>query len=228
MDEEAPSDSGSVSIEVVGAEMRFASGRVGTVTEERDATGEHLQIRTRTPEGARSDEQLADGVLSLNIYGPTQAGSKGEPRAIGILLGRLRQEGHQVSLDPHWENERGEDGILLFRNERLTLQVVTVPSIPVLWKNAKLGSAKTSVSVTDAANWIREAVVAKFTVTSPAECARTIIVLDAALAGILSAHEVVDTYLGLYEDPKIEFGLASIWLVGPTTSTTIRIGTGRL
>ncbi len=211
---------------MAGVEARLEPGNVGTVTEERDASGEQFRIRTRAPEGARSDEMMADGVVSLSIHGPSQTGCKGEPRALGTLLSRLREEGHQLVLEAG-QDERGEDGIFLFQDQRLTLQVVSVPSDPDLWRDANRDSATTSVPVADAAKWIRDAVVAKSTNTSPAERATTIVVLDAGLAGILSAHEVVDAYLGLYGDPHLEFGLASIWLVGPTPSTTTRIGTGR-
>ncbi len=84
----------SVAIQVDGAELRIEPGRVGTVTEERDISGEQFRIRTRTPEGARSDELLANGVVSLNIKGPTQMGRKGERRALDTLLSKLRQDGH--------------------------------------------------------------------------------------------------------------------------------------
>ena len=84
------------------------------------------------------------------------------------------------------------------------------------------------MTLADAAKWIQDAAFAKFTNTSPAERAITIVVLDAGLAGVLSAHEVADAYLALYGDPHIQFGLASIWLVGPTPNTTTRLGTGRL
>lgn len=217
----------SATIEVTGVQAHFESGNIGTVTEERDAFGEQFRIRTRTPEDARSDELLANGIVSLNIYGPTQAGRKGEPRALNTLLSRLQQEGHQPVIEAG-QDERGEDGILLFQDKRLTLQVVSVPSCSKLWRDANRDSVATSVPVADAAKWIRDAICAKFTNTSPAECATTIVVLDAGLAGILSAHEVADAYLGLHGDPHLEFGLAGIWLVGPTPSTTTRIGTGRL
>lgn len=208
-------------------ESRCEVGDAGTVTEERDASGEQLRIRTQTSEGARSHELLADGIMSLNINGPTQTGRKGEGRAIDTLLSTLRQEGHQPVLD-EGQDERGEDGILLIQDERLTVQVVSVPSCSNLWRDANLGSATRSASVADAANWIRNALFAKFTNTSPAERGRTIVVLDAGLAGVLSAHEVVDAYLALYGDPHVEFGLASVWLVGPTPSTSTRLGIGRL
>jgi hypothetical protein len=217
----------SVTIELVGVESRCDVGNVGTVAEERDASGDQFRIRTQTPEGASAHELLGDGVVSLNIHGPTQTGRKGEARALDTLLSRLRQEGHQPVLEAA-RDDRGEDGILLLQDERLTLQVVSVPSYPSLWRDANRDSATTSVPVADAAKWIRDAVFAKFTNTSPAERGTTIVVLDAGLAGVLSAHEVVDAYLTLYGDPHLEFGLASIWLVGPTPSTTARFGTGRL
>lgn len=217
----------SVTIELVGLEICGEAGNVGTVAEERDTSGGKFRIRTQTPEGARSHELLADGVVSLNIHGPTQTGRKGEARTLDTLLTTLRQEGHHPILEAG-RDERGEDGILLLQDERLTLQVVSVPSCPKLWHDANRDSATTSVPMADAAKWIRDAVFAKFTKTSPAERATTIVVLDAGLAGVLSAHEVADAYLALYGDPHFEFGLASIWLVGPTPSTTTRLGTGRL
>jgi hypothetical protein len=216
----------SVTVELVGLESHCKEGNVGTVAEERDASGKQLQIRNQTPEGARSHEQLADGAVSLSIQGPTQTGRKGEARALDTFLNRLRQDGHEPVLEAG-RDDRGEDGILILQDGRLTLQVVTVPSSPKLWRDANRGTATTSVPVSDASEWIRHAVSAKSTNTSPAERASTIVVLDAGLAAVLSAHEVVDAYLALYGDPHLEFGLASIWLVGPTSSTTSRLGTGR-
>ena len=217
----------SVTVELVGVEARGEVGDVGPVIEERDPSGEQFRIRTQTPKGARSHELLADGVVSLDIHGPTETGRKGEARVLDTLLNTLRQEGLQPVLEAG-RDERGEDGILLLQDERLTLQVVSVPGCPELWRDANRGSATTSVTVADAAKWIRDAVSAKYTNTSPAERATTIVVLDAGLAGILSAHEVADAYLATYGNPHMEFGLASIWLVGPTASTTMRLGTGRL
>jgi hypothetical protein len=217
----------SAAIELVGVKSRCEVGNVGTVAEERDASGEQFRIRTQTPGGARSHELLADGVVSLDIHGPTQTGRKGEARALDTLLSKLRQEGHEPVLEAG-RDERGEDGILLFQEERLTLQVVSVPSCSKLWRDANRDSATTSVPVADAASWIRRAVFSKHINMSPPELATTIVVLDAGLAGVLSAHEVTDAYLAVYGDPRLEFGLASIWLVGPTPSTTTRLGTGRL
>lgn len=216
----------SVTVELVGVESHAEVDNVGTVAEERDASRKQFRVGTQTPKGARSHEVLADGVVSLNIHGPTQTGRKGETRAVDTLLSRLRQERHRPVLEAG-RDERGEDGILLLQDERLTLQVVSVPSCPNLWREANRDSAMTSVPVAGAAKWIRDAIFAKFTNTSPAERAKTIVLLDAGLAGVLSAHEVADAYLALYGDPHLEFGLASTWLVGPTSSTTTRLGTGR-
>ena len=79
----------SVTVKLVSVESRTEVGNLGTVAEERDASGQQLKIRTQTPESARSHELLADGVMSLNIHGPTQTGRKGEARAIDNLLSRL-------------------------------------------------------------------------------------------------------------------------------------------
>jgi len=216
----------SVTVELVlEVESRSEVGNVGTVAEERDDSGATFRIRTRTPEGASSHELLADGVVSLDIRGPTQMGRKGEARAIDTLLSRLRQDGYQPALE-EGRDDHGEDAILLLQGERLTLQLVSVPGIPTLWRDANRDSAMTAVPVADAVKWIRDVVLAKSTNTSPAERATTIVVLDAGHAGILSAHEVVDAYLTSHGDPRIEFGLAGVWVVGPTASTTTRLGAG--
>ena len=218
----------SVTVGLVGEAACGKPGNVGAVAEERDAFGQQLRIRTQTPGGARSHELLVDGAVSLNIHGPTQTGRRGEPRVLDTLLSRLRQEGHQPVLEEGPRDGHGEDGILLLEGKRLTLQVVTVPRDAKLWHDANRDSGTMSVTVADAANWIRDAVLVKLTKTSPAERAKTILVLDAGHAGVLSADEVTDAYLALYGDPHVAFGLASIWLVGPTLSTTTRLGTGRL
>lgn len=214
-----------IEVGLTGVESHCAAGTVGSVAEERYASGERFRIRTRTPEGARSREMLADGVVSLEIHGPTQTGLKGEPRALDTLLSRLRQEGHHPALEKGRDGH-GEDGILRLGGDRLTLQVTVVPRCCELWRNANRDSAMASVPVADAAKWLRDAVLDKATKTPPSERATTILVLDAALAGVLSAPEVGHTYLALYGDPQVEFGFAAVWLVGPTPSTTTRLGTG--
>lgn len=216
-----------IKVGLTGVESHGAVGTVGSVAEEGYASGERFRIRTQTPKGARSHALLADGVVSLEIHGPTQTGRKGELRAIDTLFSRLRQEGHSPTLEAG-RDERGEDGILLLGNERLTLQVTSVPRCRKFWRAANRDSGSTAVSIADASKWVRDAVLAKANEMSSAVRATTIIVLDAGLAGVLSAPEVADTYLALYGDPHVEFSVAAVWLVGPTPSTTTRLGTGRV
>jgi hypothetical protein len=217
----------SITIGLTGLELSSNIGNLGPVTEERNASGEQFRIRTQTPEGARSDELLANDIVSVKIKGPTQTGRKGEPRTINTLLNRLQQEGYQPIFEAG-RDQHGEDGVLIIQNERLTLQIVTAPSIPKLWHDANLDSATKSMSVEGAAKCIQETICKKFNKTSQDELAKTFLVLDAGLVGILSAHEVVNAYLALYGDPYLGFGFANIWLVGPTPSTTTQLGTGRL
>lgn len=214
----------SVAIEPVGVGTCGKVGNVGKVAEERDASRAQARILLQTPAGAHSDTLLTDGVVSLNIHGAIEIGRNGEPRALDTLLRKLQEGGHQPILEAG-RDQHGEDGILLLQGLRLTLQVVTVPSCPKWWRDANRDSAMTAVPVVEGANWIRDAVVAKLTNTSPAERETTILVLDVGLTGILAEHEVVDAYLELYGDPNLEFRFASIWLVGPTTSTTTQLGT---
>ena len=213
----------SVTVELVGVEARAEVGDVGTVVEQRDASDGQFQIRTQTPEGARSNGLLAGDTVSLGIHGPTKTGRTGEARAIDVLLSKLLQDGQEAVLEVG-RDDRGEDGVLLLHGDQLTLQVVSLPSDPKLWRDANSGSATRNVPVVHATMWIRDAILAKFAKTSHAECTKTVLVLDAALAGILSAHEVVGSYLALHGNPRTEFGFHSGWLVGPTLSTTTRLG----
>lgn len=194
------------------------------VAEEHTVSGAQFRVRVQTPTGASSDALLATGDVSLNVRGPTQLGRNGEPRVFDTLLCKLREEGHQP-IFKEGRDQFGEDGILQFQGQDLTLQVVSVPSCPKLWRDANRDSAKTVISVEDGAKWIRDAVRAKFTKTSPRERPKTILVLDVGLVGILSAQEVTNVYLACYGEPHLEFEFASIWLVGPTPSTTTRLGT---
>jgi len=161
--------------------------------------------------------------VSLDIQGPIQIGRKGEPRALDTLLCKLREEEQQPILKSG-RDQFGEDGILQLQDKCFTLQVVSLPSCSDLWRDANRDSARKSVSVEVAAKWIWDAVFAKSNNTSPVERPKTILVLDAGLAGIISTNEVTNAYLSLYGDP-IKFGFKSIWLVGPTTNTTILLGT---
>lgn len=215
----------SITIDLVGVELHCESGNVGTVTDERTASG--AKLRTQTPGGAHSDSSLTRKDVSFNINGSIEIGRKGESRALGTLLQKFQEEGFQVTLKTG-QDDRGEDGVLQFKDQCLTLQVVLVPRCPKLWHDAIRDSVTTTVPITTSIEWIYEAIQAKHTKTSTGERAKTILILDVGLTGILSSNEVVSTYLDLHNDPHTEFKFASIWLVGPTSSTTIQLGNGSL
>lgn len=217
---------GSMDVTVLaqGVEARSAVGNVGTVAEEGHISDGEFRVRVQTPGGARSEGHLTAADLSLKAGGAIEMGRKGEPRVVATLLAKLNQGEAQAELVPGAEDERGEDSILRIQGERRILQVVSVPSAREFWRDASRSTAEMSASVPDAVTWLRETITAKSSKTPPAERSKTILALDAVHAGVLARDEVMDAYHQLHGDPEDEFGFAGIWLVGPTVSTTTRLG----
>lgn len=204
-------------------------GNVGTVTEERDISAARSQVKVQTPSGAHSDTFITNDVLALKLRGNIRSGigRPDESRTISVFLCKLREKGCEASLETG-RDEFGEDGILQFQNQRLALQVVTVPSSPGLWQNANRDLINKTESKATSIKWIYDAIQTKHAKTSPNERAKTILLLDIGLMGVLAEKEVVDNYLKLHGDPHAVFKFSSIWLVGPTSSTTTQLGTGSL
>lgn len=209
----------SVTVGLTGVQARGEIGNIGTVGEARDAANGLYGIQVQTPKGARSDVTLSKDSISISIQGPTETGRKGEYRVLDILQ-QIFHGGGLRAIFEQGKDDYGEDQILRLDDEVFTLQIVTVPRNHNLWHAANTGLATTSGTAVDGASWIRDAILAKVNKTPLAERGKTILVLDAGLAGVLSAPEVLETYFERHSDPRHEFGLAAVLLVGPTTNTT--------
>lgn len=80
---------------------------------------------------------------------------------------------------------------------------------------------KPIVGIESEINWIRQAVLLKFGDTSTKERPKTVLALDANHAGVLTSKQIAAMYMDRYGDPRVEFGFAATWVVGPDWSTQI-------
>jgi hypothetical protein len=125
-------------------------------------------------------------------------------------------------------NQDGEDGILVIASQRVTLQITTAPRDPSFWRDANTApSAATDVAVDHAAHWVHDSLAHKAASLSTIHKAQMILAVDAAHFGPLASQEVVTSYVSQFGEPRQEFGFGAAYIVGPTPSSTTRLGTGR-
>jgi hypothetical protein len=120
---------------------------------------------------------------------------------------------------------RGEDGKLTINGREMVVQAVTVPDKPSFWRDARLGG-RLSVDTPHALGWLASAIEEKAQRTSALQRPKTILAIDARHWGMLAAPTLVDAYLKAYGEPTVEYGLAAVWLVGPTNARCVRLGQG--
>lgn len=214
--------SGSVSIEVGTGELFMMGERAGTVL----ADQKSHWLKVNDPTGARSESSLVDDRLRTIVQGPVDMGTDGEPRVRDTLLSALRSTGVTVSWEPG-VNEDGEDGILVIAGQRVTLQITTAPRDGRFWRDANTTpSATTDVAVDHAPQWIHQSLAHKAASLSTSHKAQMLLAVDAAHFGPLASQEVVTSYLSQFGEPRQEFGFGAAYIVGPTPSSTTRLGTG--
>jgi len=182
------------------------------------------RIQVLTHGGTRSDARLSDDTVTLSVSGASDVGRRGEPDALNTLLAALRAQGFGPTQSTA-NDDRGEDAVIGIGGARYTVQFITVPPYSRFWNRAARGIGKMAVGTESALDWIRQAAMAKFQSTSPAERPRTVLALDAHHAGVLASKQISIAYLSRYPDPHSEFGFAATWLVGPDTSSSAQIGT---
>jgi hypothetical protein len=190
------------------------------------ATGDAM-IRVNDPGVLSEARHTQDGQISLKVEGATNVGRDGEPRALKTFRQRLQADGLTVTISREPERDKwGEDATLLVGQRRYVMQVVTTPGAKKFWQQARTGSALTQVEVQKAVEWLRSSVEAKAKDTSPAERPRTVVLIDARHAGHLGTPPILESYLSRFSSPVVEFGFASVWVVGPTVPYSARLGEG--
>lgn len=187
-------------------------------------TGGHV-FKVADP-GVQSEARTAsDGFITLDVVGATGIGRPGESRVALTLMERLTRSGHIVEI-LDGEDSRGVDRSLIVDGERFVFQVTIAPQAREFWQQASHSSATTRVPPTQAADWLREAIIAKGGAPATQD-APVLLAVDARHAGAMAMPPLVKEYLGRYGDPAREYGFASVWVIGPTADYCTRLGIDR-
>lgn len=174
----------------------------------------------------RSEARLSEGGrVTLMVEGAGGVGRSGEPQLLKTLRMRLEQDGHQVSIQPG-QDDAGEDALLSSGSNTFIVQAVTLPTAPDFWRDARISSAQTHVDTHRATDWLHDAIAKKAGRIPPEERRCILLALDARHTGILANPSILTQYLASHGDPSVQYGFASVWLVGPTTEQCVRIGNG--
>ena len=190
---------------------------IGTHLEQHNANG-GIRVESQPADGGKAvSEAAADRSFRVELTGHLLRGEDGEPRAVRILIAKLRSLGHEVIELPEAENERGEDRKLSIDAAENVVQVVTLPIDNEVWK--KLGDKGTAEMLGhDAVRLLRACIEKKCH-----KAKRAILVLDAAHIGALASQDLVDAYLKAHGDPSKECGFTQTWIVGPTEARTFAV-----
>ncbi len=121
----------------------------------------------------------------------------------------------------------GEDRVLLIGNERITLQVVTVPHEASFWREVAKGIGSVHTDIGVAAGWVNDAIVEKAERYPESVKQAMLLAVDIAHVGVLSTATLLDSFLATYDDPSDRYRFAGVWLVGPTESRCARLGKSR-
>jgi hypothetical protein len=144
---------------------------------------------------------------------------------VHTLEDRLSRDGYDAKATDG-DDAKGIDRWLLVNGEAFVLQITVAPQARDFWRNAKHSSASTQASKTQAASWIRDAVLSK-SKEPKRQDAPVVLAIDVRHAGVVAVPEQLAGYLAQYISPACEFGFASVWVVGPTAEHCLRLGEGR-
>lgn len=195
-----------------------------TIIEGPDAATGDKRITVNSP-GAKSESRLTDaGEMSVAVEG-VEAGRKSEPWAVKTLCAKLKQLGLAVTRLPG-EDHRGEDAVLKVGESTYVVQVTTTPSANAFWRDASASSAMRQVTIQQALEWLREAIDAKAQTIPLAQRGAMMLAIDARHAGLLAQEQVAARYITQFDPPALEYGFASVWVVGPTVKYCVRLGDG--
>lgn len=214
----------SIRLPVEGLSMTVTAGNVGFVLDQHP--NGRREIRVHTPAGGTSSSSASSDGVSHTVRGHEMGKKGSEARTIRDLLQALRAGGHDVEkiAIPKERDDWGEDALFRINSLEYVIQVVTVPRDAYHWRAAIKQSSKLQHTIDEAVDALRDAIAHKCERTPPGERKRTILALDAGHAGALV--EYLDAYLARHGDPVREYGVASVWFVGPSEMIVVRVGTG--
>jgi hypothetical protein len=175
--------------------------------------------------GESQSERLPDGRLMFKVTGKPLQGTSNEPNVLKVLAGSLAQADYRPATDE--QNRRGIDGWVRDSDGApVPVQVVKVPAESEFGAAVAKGDWEITVTVDEAASWIKAAIDHKTTgptpSIAPADRASMILALDVRHAGLLICDDVVAALVGQMPDVA-QLGFRAIWLVGSTTAGTRKL-----
>ena len=186
-------------------------------------TGDN-RVLLSAPAGRSESRVTPIGDVSVNVE-RGDPGRSGEATVMHILADKLRQLGIDCTIAPGVD-DRGEDGVLVAGERRLTVQVVTILAEPEFWSQAKRRSASRKMTAADAAEVLRSTIDKKGKTIAPAQARTILLAIDARYAASLISDSVLLEYTGRSPSQISTYAFASVWVVGPTADQTKRIGDG--
>ncbi|MGB5235281.1 MAG: hypothetical protein WBN85_08925 [Candidatus Macondimonas sp.] len=178
---------------------------------------------------AASGDWHASGLVTFQIAGSSPRGEEGALAACQRLI-------HHINLESNlWEAPTEVVGIQHIdavslgvgknSGNKLTIQVVRALTDPAFWKSlGRNGSASISVTVPEAAEYLKDAILFKVDKIPSAVCASLTLALDATDVPALSFHPVIEAFNQKHGNWVDTQGFASIWVIGPEREMVSHLG----
>lgn len=214
-----------LSINLIGVESKSATGRVGVVNDTNSEDGQYIKYTAST--GAQSDSSLVGNFITISVKPPIDIGRLGESRVLVCVQNSLRMTGKNLREPLEEErarDDRGEDGVLIIDDNRVVLQIVTVRPNASFWPSVAQGEGKASVKLSNATEWINNAVSKKAQRYQNEFKSSMLLAVDVGHMGVLATSIVGAQYLQTYGDPTIQYGFGGVWLIGPTENNILHLG----
>jgi hypothetical protein len=203
-------------------ELKITGHPVGLVLEGHPENPAGRRLDSSPASGGRSLSTVdGEGGFRIELSGPLERGRPGEWHVLKVLKKVLAAEGHEVLQLSGARDHHGQDALLEIDGERTEVQITSIPQD--VWK--QLADGKDVVLEGDldtAVALVRQAVLKMAT-----SGRGVLLAIDAAQVAVFVNSRLVEKYLQRFDDPSQECGYADVWIVGPTTRSTIRLGRGR-
>jgi hypothetical protein len=214
-----------VSVGITGVSATTQLGGVdASARESLDGGGE--RIRYSASSGACSDSALVETCVRAHVQPPVDVGKRGEERVFARVLDVLAATGSAPVIDDSAADSAGEDRVVLYRQERITIQIVAATPRDSFWKDVATGSGEVEADLDAAATWAHEAISEKARRYSTAQKHTMLLAIDLRHLGVLAVPAFVSLYLRVHGAPD-DFGFGGVWLIGPTDDRCIRLGHSR-
>lgn len=200
------------------AELLITGQPIGMVVEGDPESAGGRRLDSHPASGGKSLSTIDEnGVFEIVLSGALDAGHPSESHVMKVLIDKVKASGADVHRIAGEQDERGEDALLKIDDDVVPVQVTTIPTD--IWDRLAKGEQVVLRGDTDAAvALIREAVERK------SRSARgALLALDASHVGVIIRQKLLDAYACQFGNPCEEFGYRSVWIIGITSRSSIRL-----